>query len=169
MNSDQLPGSLLLAFPAIFPASVTLVEKHETEHKRSHGLYGVKRGRRCAALDCDGCCSGEHRAGCLCGSWMAGSPQLRSRNRIVWRNRRLVVCFPDCLADPPGPFSCATLQIAAPELASWSRFGRESDPRPRFHYGKQAAYSFRVSLIEVFRCIFLVVQTTTARLKRLLL
>jgi hypothetical protein len=50
---------LVLAFPAIFPASVTLVEKHETERKRSHGLYGVKRSRRCAALDAMGAALGS--------------------------------------------------------------------------------------------------------------
>ena len=31
-------GGLFLAFPAIFPASATLVEKHETEKKRRAGI-----------------------------------------------------------------------------------------------------------------------------------
>jgi hypothetical protein len=38
-------GGLFLAFPAIFPASATLIEKHEREKKESHGLRGKKRGR----------------------------------------------------------------------------------------------------------------------------
>ena len=47
-------GGLFLAFPAIFPASATLVEKHETQKKRCAGLNGVIRGRDAAALDAVG-------------------------------------------------------------------------------------------------------------------
>jgi hypothetical protein len=54
-----IAGGLFLAFPAIFPASATLVEKHETERKRSHGLQGVRRGRRSAALDAIGAALGS--------------------------------------------------------------------------------------------------------------
>jgi hypothetical protein len=46
-----LLGGLFLAFPAIFPASATLVEKHETQKKRRAGLSGSSRGRLAAALD----------------------------------------------------------------------------------------------------------------------
>jgi hypothetical protein len=46
-------GGLFLAFPAIFPASVTLVEKHVRQHKENAGLSGVRRGREAAALDAD--------------------------------------------------------------------------------------------------------------------
>ena len=38
-------GGLFLAFPAIFPASATLIEKHEKEKKESLGLKGEARGR----------------------------------------------------------------------------------------------------------------------------
>jgi hypothetical protein len=51
-------GGLFLAFPAIFPASSTLVEKHETQKKRRAGLHGVIRGREAAALDAAGAASG---------------------------------------------------------------------------------------------------------------
>jgi hypothetical protein len=34
-------GGLFLAFPAIFPASATLVEKHEKEEKQQAGMEGV--------------------------------------------------------------------------------------------------------------------------------
>src|SRR5882724_2850681 len=34
-------GGLLLAFPAVFPASATLVEKHEKEKKQCAGLNGI--------------------------------------------------------------------------------------------------------------------------------
>ena len=47
-------GGLFLAFPAIFCASVTLVEKHERDQKARHGLKGSERGRRAAALDATG-------------------------------------------------------------------------------------------------------------------
>ena len=52
-------GGLFLAFPAIFPASATLVEKHEIEKKRSHGLDGRIRGRKAAALDAAGAAIGS--------------------------------------------------------------------------------------------------------------
>ena len=51
-------GGLFLAFPAIFPASATLVEKHETQKKRRAGLHGVIRGREAAALDAVGAALG---------------------------------------------------------------------------------------------------------------
>ena len=50
------PGiaGLFLAFPAIFPATVTLIEKHEKEKKRRVGGHGTLRGRKAAALDAVG-------------------------------------------------------------------------------------------------------------------
>ena len=47
-------GGLFLAFPAIFPASVGLVEKHEKQKKQQHGLDGTIRGREAAGLDAAG-------------------------------------------------------------------------------------------------------------------
>jgi Protein of unknown function (DUF3147) len=47
-------GGLFLAFPAIFCASATLIEKHEREQKEKKGLAGEKRGRGAAALDAAG-------------------------------------------------------------------------------------------------------------------
>jgi hypothetical protein len=44
-------GGLFLAFPAIFPASATLIESHETQRKRQIGRDGRRRGREAAALD----------------------------------------------------------------------------------------------------------------------
>jgi hypothetical protein len=38
-------GGLFLAFPAIFPASATLIEKHARERKRKAGLRGTRRGK----------------------------------------------------------------------------------------------------------------------------
>ncbi len=47
-------GGLFLAFPALFPAGATLIEKRESRRKESHGLDGTLRGRRVAALDAAG-------------------------------------------------------------------------------------------------------------------
>ncbi|MGN6310199.1 MAG: hypothetical protein ACTHNN_11650 [Xanthobacteraceae bacterium] len=47
-------GGLLLALPAIFCASATLIERHEIRRKRDVGTKGVRRGRDAAALDAAG-------------------------------------------------------------------------------------------------------------------
>src|SRR3954464_581709 len=52
-------GGLFLAFPAIFPASATLIEKHEREKKESLGLSGAARGRSAASLDAAGSSMGS--------------------------------------------------------------------------------------------------------------
>jgi MFS family permease len=51
-------GGLFLAFPAIFPAGVTLLAKHEEQKKRQHQLDGLKRGKFAAALDARGAAMG---------------------------------------------------------------------------------------------------------------
>jgi Protein of unknown function (DUF3147) len=52
-------GGLFLAFPAIFPASATLIEKHERERKQKAGLAGARRGKEAAALDAAGATLGS--------------------------------------------------------------------------------------------------------------
>jgi Protein of unknown function (DUF3147) len=52
-------GGLFLAFPAIFPASATLVSTHERERKHRAGLDGTARGRRAAAIDATGAALGS--------------------------------------------------------------------------------------------------------------
>lgn len=47
-------GGLFLAFPAIFPASATLIEKQQRKRKERRGLRGTVRGREAAALDASG-------------------------------------------------------------------------------------------------------------------
>jgi hypothetical protein len=47
-------GGLFLAFPAIFCASATMIEKHERQHKEHKGLKGSERGRGAAGLDAAG-------------------------------------------------------------------------------------------------------------------
>jgi len=53
-------GGLFLAFPAIFPASVTLVEIHEKQEKEQKGEPGARSGRKAA---------GAEAAGTVCGSF----------------------------------------------------------------------------------------------------
>jgi hypothetical protein len=43
-------GGLFLSFPAIFPASATLIEKHVRARKAKAGLSGARRGKEAAAL-----------------------------------------------------------------------------------------------------------------------
>src|SRR5579862_270622 len=52
-------GGLFLAFPAIFPASATLLEKHQRERKQSRGLHGENRGMDVAAVDAVGAAMGS--------------------------------------------------------------------------------------------------------------
>lgn len=52
-------GGLFLAFPAIFPASATLIEKHTQEKKEEEGLDGTKRGRKAAGVDAAGSAMGS--------------------------------------------------------------------------------------------------------------
>jgi hypothetical protein len=52
-------GGLFLAFPAIFPASATLIEKHEKQKKERAGLHGAARGRKAASVDAAGAAIGS--------------------------------------------------------------------------------------------------------------
>ena len=52
-------GGLFLAFPAIFPASATLIEKHVRERKEKADLSGARRGKEAAALDAAGAALGS--------------------------------------------------------------------------------------------------------------
>jgi hypothetical protein len=52
-------GGLFLAFPAIFPASATLIEKHEKLKKQRAGYTIGRRGRLVVALDAAGAAMGS--------------------------------------------------------------------------------------------------------------
>jgi len=52
-------GGVFLAFPAIFPASATLIEKHESKKKDEKGLHGTKRGSKAASVDAAGAAMGS--------------------------------------------------------------------------------------------------------------
>jgi hypothetical protein len=52
-------GGLFLAFPAIFPATATPVEKHLKEKKQRSRIDGVNRARRAVALEARGTMMGS--------------------------------------------------------------------------------------------------------------
>ncbi|HUA14466.1 MAG TPA: DUF3147 family protein [Verrucomicrobiae bacterium] len=52
-------GGLFLAFPAIFPASASLIQKHEKERKERAGESGTRRGRAAAGVDAAGAAIGS--------------------------------------------------------------------------------------------------------------
>ena len=47
-------GGLFLAFPAIFPASATMIENNEKRRKRKIGADGTMRGRLAASIEASG-------------------------------------------------------------------------------------------------------------------
>lgn len=51
-------GGVFLAFPAIFSASTSLIEKHQREKKESKGISGTERGRKAAAVEAAGAALG---------------------------------------------------------------------------------------------------------------
>ncbi|MGB7556452.1 MAG: DUF3147 family protein [Candidatus Korobacteraceae bacterium] len=52
-------GGLFLAFPAIFPATATLLEKHERQEKEQAGEHGRIRGHAAAGVDAAGAAMGS--------------------------------------------------------------------------------------------------------------
>jgi hypothetical protein len=52
-------GGLFLEFPAIFPASATLIDKHEKEKKERAGLNGHGRARQLVSVDAAGTAIGS--------------------------------------------------------------------------------------------------------------
>ncbi len=98
-------GGLFLAFPAIFPASATLVEKHERQKKRKAGIPDTSRGRTAAALDARGAALGSIGLACFAAivwrflpvndtrlvlsgaltAWLGVSVLIWRFNKIHWR------------------------------------------------------------------------------------
>lgn len=59
MRFGPVIGGLFLGFPAIFPASITLVQAHETQKKRDRAMNGVQRGRDAAGAEAAGAAMGS--------------------------------------------------------------------------------------------------------------
>jgi MFS family permease len=51
-------AGLFLAFPAIFPATATLIATHEKKRKQKAGYEGTRRGRAAASADAAGTSAG---------------------------------------------------------------------------------------------------------------
>ena len=66
-------SDLFLAFPAIFCASATVIEKHERMRKEAKCLQGARRGQQAAALDAAGAGWGSIALGVfgVCVWWLA--------------------------------------------------------------------------------------------------
>ncbi|HTT03187.1 MAG TPA: DUF3147 family protein [Steroidobacteraceae bacterium] len=60
-------GGLFLAFPAIFPATATLIDARERRKKEKQGLKGDARGLQAAALDAAGAVLGAIGLMCFAG------------------------------------------------------------------------------------------------------
>jgi uncharacterized protein DUF3147 len=71
-------GGLFLAFPAIFPASASLIEGHEKKRKAQHGFDGTKRGRLAASIDAVGASLGCLGLMAFAFTLWIGLPQHRS-------------------------------------------------------------------------------------------
>ena len=95
-------GGLFLAFPAIFPASATLVERHERDRKRRAGIMNTVRGTLSAALDARGAVLGAMALVAFAFSIWKGLPIARAPlvlsvavitwlalATLLWRLRRL--------------------------------------------------------------------------------
>jgi len=90
-------GGLFLAFPAIFPAGVILIARHEERRRSKAGLDGRKRGRLAAALDARGAVIGA------CGLFF-----------FAFAVYRLLPVLPTTLA-----LSLATLAWCASSILVW--------------------------------------------------
>jgi hypothetical protein len=82
-------GGLFLAFPAIFPATATLISQREEERKARHGFDGQKRGRQAASLDAAGTVLGAIGLWCFAFVVWQGLPRFHpavvlSAAALVW-------------------------------------------------------------------------------------
>jgi hypothetical protein len=95
-------GGLFLAFPAIFPSSLTLIEKHEGQKKERAGIPRTIRGRLAAALDARGAAMGSIGLACfglvvwkLLPAWKPAPVLLVASviwfavSCLIWRARKL--------------------------------------------------------------------------------
>jgi uncharacterized membrane protein (GlpM family) len=58
-SSGPVVAGLFLAFPAIFPSTATLVEKHTRERRRNAGLDGALRAADAVAIEARGATIGS--------------------------------------------------------------------------------------------------------------
>jgi hypothetical protein len=68
-NYGPVFGGLFLVFPAIFPVSASLVQKHERQKKQRAEIAETARGQQAAGLEAAGSVVGGVGAGHLCSSF----------------------------------------------------------------------------------------------------
>jgi hypothetical protein len=128
-------GGLFLAFPAIFPASATLIEKHEKQKKEEKGLQGTRRGREAASVDAAGSADGERRTVSLRPSGLAVCAALQYMDGAHRCHRSLAVGFRADLA-------CSKASVAVVHAPN-SATKRDSTVRTGFfcrnHFGCASA------------------------------
>ena len=124
-------GGLFLAFPAIFPATATLIEKHEKQKKERAGKSGTECGRRAAGVDASGAAMGSigltafalvvwlrlpasGTSIVLLGAtlaWFATSVSVWQFRETLWR----------CSYQPPQRFKSSAAQCSIPQCCtSWA-------------------------------------------------
>jgi len=82
-------GGLFLAFPAILPCSVTLIEKHQREKKQRKSLRGEKRGKDVAAVEAVGTALGSlgliaFAGTCWWGLARYAAPSVLVAGTLIW-------------------------------------------------------------------------------------
>jgi hypothetical protein len=90
-------GGLFLAFPGIFPAGVSLVEKHKIQREREVGKMGVAAARAQASVEA---------AGASAGAW-----GLAGFGLMVWKESGV--------RSPPVMLGCAGLAWVAVSGIAW--------------------------------------------------
>jgi hypothetical protein len=96
-------GGLFLAFPAIFPATATLIASHEKRKKAEAGQHGTVRARKLAGADAAGAAMGGAGlvafAAVICWTIMNHSAMLAMAlatlawllvSLVIWESRELV-------------------------------------------------------------------------------
>jgi hypothetical protein len=92
-------GGLLLAFPAIFPASAILIEKHEKQKKERKGLNGAVRGRQAASIDAAGSAMGSMGLLLFCNFGLAVCGRSSGLGSTIGGRRGLAYGFSRRVAD----------------------------------------------------------------------
>ena len=113
-------GGLFLAFPAIFPATATLIEKHERRKKEEAGQDGTARGRAAAGVDAAGAAMGSVGLAVFAIVVWARTAEIDSGHCTDYGNACMAGNLRERLATP------RELMEASPRT-SFSRFGRYAE------------------------------------------
>lgn len=105
-------GGLFLAFPAIAPASVTLLDQHVKEQRERAGLDGHRRGRKTAALDMFGT--------------LWGSTGLIAFGLVIWK---MVPSYTPRVVLPVAMVAWCMAAFSTWELRRLLKHGRSAGPK----------------------------------------